>query len=444
VAWLAAVAVCKCSAVVSACVVLLRALQPRRRRAVEEPADAAAGKRPPLEEAPMNLFERLGRPTHVVAPMVDQSELPFRLLTRRYGAQLCYTPMVNANQFNNSSAYREEVLAEANAADRPLVVQFAGHDAETLLRAARHVEHMCDAVDLNLGCPQGIARRGRYGAFLLEEEDLVVDIVRTLSSKLQVPVTCKIRLFRDDLDRTLRLCNRLQEAGCAMLTVHGRTRHQNKQTVGSCNFQAIAAVKAAMRIPVIANGGIATLEDVERCLRETGADAVMSSEAILENPALFAGNVDSEGRHVGQARLAREYLELAEEHLRLRNSKAEGDAPKCVKAHIFKMLFAGLQDNHDLRDRVSNANCIAEFRSILEELERREWQEPSFHREDAYLRHRSWYFRHRLSEAQRLDGVPEPPAAAARGGGASEVGDGAGTDAREADADEGQFCVSWD
>jgi len=350
----------------------------------------------------VSLFDRLGRPAHILAPMVDQSFLPFRVLARRYGAQLCYTPMINAGQFVKSVQYQREVLNDIGvAADRPLIAQFAGHDPMTLMDAARRVEYVVDAVDLNLGCPQGIARRGRYGAFLLEEEDLVVEIVRTLTSQLGVPVTCKIRLFQGQLDRTVRLCQNLEQAGCALLTVHGRTRHQNKETVGACDFGAISTIKASVQIPVFANGGIATFDDVEQCLALTGVDGVMSSEAALENPALFCKNRDAEGNYIDQDRLVREYLDLAEQYLPASVVTGKDHCPKCVKAHLFKMLYAGLQANHDLRDRVGSAIVFREYREIARELEARAWKQPLFHH-SSYDFEESWYFRHRIcKEAQK-------------------------------------------
>lgn len=345
-------------------------------------------------------FQCIGRPRWVVAPMVDQSELPFRMLARRYGAGLCYTPMMNANMFAKSSTYRKELLDSACSQDRPLVVQFAGHDKAVLLCAARYVEHMCDAVDLNLGCPQAIAKRGRYGSFLLEEEDLVVDIVSHLAENLSVPVTCKLRLFRDDFLRTLRLCERLEAAGCALLTVHGRNRHQNKQTVGACDFNAIAAIKAHLHIPVIANGGIACYSDLSRCLEITGADGVMSSEAVLENPALFCNNIDGDGRYVDQNRIAREYLQLAERHL---PPGSDGGCPKCVKAHLFKFLHAGLQEHTDLRNRVGSAHTLSEYKAVAAELEARGWEQPMLNHSSLYRWERSWYYRHRLREGEVTD-----------------------------------------
>lgn len=101
------------------------------------------------------------------------------------------------------------------------------------------VQHMCDAVDLNLGCPQDIARRGRYGSFLLEETELITSIVRTLHEGLDIPVTCKIRCL-PTLEATIALARALQDAGCQMLTVHGRTKEENK--VGTDGIARLYAV----------------------------------------------------------------------------------------------------------------------------------------------------------------------------------------------------------
>ncbi|CAK0845062.1 unnamed protein product [Prorocentrum cordatum] len=154
-----------------------------------------------------------------------------------------------------------------------------------------------------------------------------------------------------------------------MLTVHGRTRFQNKEATGPCDLEAVAAIRRALVIPVISNGGVASHADLLRCLEVTGAAGVMSSEAALENPAIFCGNFDAGGAYVDQDRLAREYLDLAEMYLPGAGSADE--CPKCVKAHVFKLVYAGLQDNHDLRDRVGSARSLPEFRAVVEESCRR-------------------------------------------------------------------------
>lgn len=128
-------------------------------------------------------FRKLGSPKFWIAPMVDQSELPFRMLCRKYGATGAYTPMLHAKIFSESEKYRNEEFTTC-AEDRPLLAQFCANDPEYLVAAGRLIQHQVDAIDLNLGCPQRIARKGKYGAFLMEDLDLVERIV---SHAVQVP-----------------------------------------------------------------------------------------------------------------------------------------------------------------------------------------------------------------------------------------------------------------
>ena len=137
----------------------------------------------------------LGSPRLVLAPMIDQSELPFRVLCRAHGCELAVSPMFHARHFAAEPKYRLANWSELDGAadDRPLLVQFAANDARALLAAAKLVQSQCDGVDINLGCPQRVARRGHFGAFLLSEHELLRELVCTLRCHLDVPVTCKIR-----------------------------------------------------------------------------------------------------------------------------------------------------------------------------------------------------------------------------------------------------------
>lgn len=257
----------------------------------------------------------------VLAPMVGGSELPFRLLARRHGAQLAYTPMMHADRFVSSPQYRAAEL-QTLGVDQPLVAHFAGNDTATLLAAARLAEPHCAAVDLNLGCPQRAAHSGRFGAFCRRPSDngddmdtvLVLEMVSALSRSLRVPVFCKIRLF-DDFAATLRFCQQLEAAGCALLAVHGRYRGSPQhRRDGAAHLHQVADIKRALTIPVLTNGNVASPADLLASLELTGADGVMSAEGALDDPAIF-------GRAVALARSrSRELKAAAKAAKRLRAS----------------------------------------------------------------------------------------------------------------------------
>ena len=335
-----------------------------------------------------DFWAKIGSPKYVAAPMVDQSELPFRLLCRQLGTQLTYTPMLHARLMLEYDSYRANHFdARADIDEGPVFAQLAGHDPTTVLAAARHVEAHVDAVDLNFGCPQGIARKGRYGAFLLDEPDTMVAVVAELGRQLSVPVTAKTRML-PNLEETIQICKRLEDAGASVLCLHGRTRQQNKQLCGAANWDAIGEVVRQVGIPVIANGGISSADDVDRCLEHTGAAAVMSSEALLENPALFCRNVDPEtGEYIDQTELALRYLRLCENHA---PTKGAG----MLRPHLFKFLHHGLKTHTHLRDELLVSNGVDELREVVHQLAACEWQQPAFHTPH-YRAECAWYNRYR-------------------------------------------------
>ncbi|KAL8231277.1 hypothetical protein R6Q57_001055 [Mikania cordata] len=313
-------------------------------------------------------WKKLGEPKLIVAPMVDNSELPFRLLCRKYGADAAYTPMLHSRIFTENEKYRSQEFTTCKE-DRPLFVQFCANDPDTLLEAARRVEPYCDYVDINLGCPQRIAKRGNYGAFLMDKLPLVKSLVEKLAQNLNVPVSCKIRIF-PDLQDTLNYAKMLEDAGCALLAVHGRTRDEKDGKKIRANWNAIRAVKNALRIPVLANGNIRHMDDVKCCLVETGADGVLSAETLLENPALFAGfrTVDwvydgEDGIQDGkldQADLVIEYLKLCEKY----------PVPwRMIRAHLHKMLGEWFRIHPHIRDDF-NAQFILTFEFLYDMVNR--------------------------------------------------------------------------
>ncbi|KAF5027253.1 hypothetical protein F66182_669 [Fusarium sp. NRRL 66182] len=271
----------------------------------------AAKEENPTAERPAKLhgrafYESIGSPKFIVAPMVDQSEFAWRMLTRSFispteqSSLLAYTPMLHARLFSQDEKYRkahfqavrgdsETPWLDGNPSiDRPLFVQFCANDPDALLSAAKQVAPYCDAVDLNFGCPQGIARKGRYGAFLQEDQDLIFRLINILHKELDVPVTAKIRIL-ETKEKTLAYAQNVLKAGASILTVHGRRREQKGHLTGLADWKMIRFLRDSLpkETVIFANGNILQEVDIEKCLEATGADGVMSAEGNLSDPAIF-------------------------------------------------------------------------------------------------------------------------------------------------------------
>ena len=349
-----------------------------------------------------------------VAPMVEQSDLPFRLLCRKHGANLCFTPMIHARYFVKKKSYRDKMFNFAKSEngngqqDRPLIAQLCANNKEILLEAAKLLENHVDAIDLNCGCPTKVAKRGGFGAYLLESGDYLVGIVRYLAEHLSIPVTVKVRLLPQGIDQSLELYNQLINAGAAMLTVHGRTRLQKGVDTGKADWGAIREVVKHFgnRVPIIANGNISNLDDVRAVIAYTGVDGVMSSESILEYPPLYSETqtalVGFKRTGPGRLQIAREYLDICREFPP--DKGGGGTRLQCIKMHLRVFCHGDLKDRPMLQDSLfpvrrqafeelvdSHTSELDFFHNILNQVEL--VQDSMNHSvEDERL---SWYIRHR-------------------------------------------------
>lgn len=321
---------------------------------VEKPVEEKIA-RSAQHEAAWDLFKRMGgAPCLGVAPMVDASELPFRMLCRKYGATMAWTPMLHSRMFVEQKKYRKKNLTTC-AEDRPLAIQFCANDPEILLQAALLVQDQCDAIDINLGCPQNIARRGNYGAFLGEQWDIVKSLVEKLAQNLSIPVICKIRIL-DSRERTLQYAKMIEDAGASILTVHGRTKEQKGHTQGLADLKMVREIKQSLSIPVISNGNVRTYEEAMEALRISGCDGVMSACGLLVNPALFSG------KEISPQQITLEYLDMCEKY------PVEFHM---IRGHLHKLLNGMFRVHTDLREVLNRTRSVEDCRKLLDVLNER-------------------------------------------------------------------------
>jgi tRNA-dihydrouridine synthase 1 len=363
---------------------------------------------------------------------------------------LAYTPMLHARMFNETPKFRDghfqplrsslesqptflpthspvDTFLDGNPKiDRPLFVQFCANNADELLGAAKYVAPFCDAVDLNLGCPQGIARKGKYGAFLQEDQELIFSLINKLHKELDVPVTAKIRIL-ETREKTLQYAQNVLKAGASILTVHGRTRDMKGHKTGLADWSIIRWLRENLpkETVLFANGNILRKEDIGRCLEETGADGVMSAEGNLYDPAIFADAppVGDEGREYWRGKdglggwrmdaVFRRYMDILYKYVlevepperkplylpsdpietldasagtveaeeeegppkkkQKRGSKEKTTSPNllAMQPHLFHLLRSLVARHHHVRDALarSRAGDIAAFENVLQMVE---------------------------------------------------------------------------
>ena len=225
-------------------------------------------------------------PPLILAPMAGVTDKPFRLLCKRLGAGYAVSEMTSSDPRlwrTRKSSYRLDHAGEP----APIGVQIAGTDSEALAAAARHaVENGAEIVDINMGCPAKKVCNAWAGSALLKDEALVERIVRSVVTAVDVPVTLKIRTGWDRENRNgVRIARIAEDAGVSALAVHGRTR--DMLYTGDAEYDTIAAIKQAVRIPVIANGDVTSPEKARAVLAATGADALMIGRAAQGRPWIF-------------------------------------------------------------------------------------------------------------------------------------------------------------
>jgi tRNA-dihydrouridine synthase B len=222
----------------------------------------------------------------IVAPMAGVTDRPFRMLCKRMGAGMAVSEMVASNSLLYGSEKTKRRANHEGEVD-PISVQIVGADPKMLAQAAQYnVDSGAQIIDINMGCPAKKICNVMAGSALMQNEKLVAEILEAVVGAVDVPVTLKIRTGWDKANRNALNIARIAEAsGIQALAIHGRTRAC--AYTGDAEYDTIRAVKAEVRIPIIANGDITTPEKAKYVLQHTGADAVMIGRAAQGRPWLF-------------------------------------------------------------------------------------------------------------------------------------------------------------
>ncbi|MDH6354443.1 tRNA-dihydrouridine synthase B [Dysgonomonas sp. PH5-45] len=307
-----------------------------------------------------------------LAPMEDVTDIAFRLLCKRFGADMVYTEFVSSDalirRVNKSMA-----KLEISERERPVAIQIYGRDVDAMVQAAKICEEANpDILDINFGCPvKKVAGKGA-GSGMMRTPDLMVEITAAVVRAVKIPVTVKTRLGWDhDSKIIVPLAERLQDTGIQALTIHGRTRSQ--MYTGEADWTLIGDVKnnPRMRIPIIGNGDVSSPEGCKQRFDETGVDAVMIGRASIGSPWIF-----EEVKHLlqtGECKAKQPfvwYLDILKEMIQ-DNVARVGERGGIIhsRRHLAaSSIFKGIPDFKPTRVAMLRANTMDELFCIMDSI----------------------------------------------------------------------------
>ncbi len=315
----------------------------------------------------------LGERPILLAPMEDVTDVGFRMMCKRFGADMVYTEFVSADALIrsvNKTQQKLHILEE----ERPVVIQIYGRDTDTMVEAARIVEEAKpDVLDINFGCPvKRVAGKGA-GAGMLRDIPRMLDITKSVVDAVNIPVTVKTRLGWDcDSKIIVELAEQLQDCGIAALAIHGRTRSQ--MYTGEADWSLIGEVKEnqRMHIPIIGNGDVTSDIVAKEKFDRYGVDAIMVGRATIGKPWIFKEikHYLETGEHLENIPF-HEKMEIIKQQVR--DSVARIDEYRGI-LHIRRHLaatpiFKGIPNFRDTRIEMLRAESVEHLFGILERIE---------------------------------------------------------------------------
>jgi nifR3 family TIM-barrel protein len=247
--------------------------------------------------------------TLIMAPMDGLTDHPFREIIKQFHPGIIFSEFINSYDYiNNHPFLAQQIIFSED--QRPFAYQVFDNSAERILETALFLEDKKpDFIDINMGCSAKTVSSRGAGAGLLKEPEKIKEILDLLTKYIKIPISAKIRLGWDEENLNyLMISKLLEDHGCSMISVHGRTKKQGYQ--GKANWSAISEVKKNVKIPVLANGDVNSVADIQKILDVTGCDGVMIGRSALKNPWIFVRKDIDQITMVEKYNLLSDHLDL--------------------------------------------------------------------------------------------------------------------------------------
>ena len=297
-----------------------------------------------------------------LAPMAGITDRAFRIICEEFEPGLVYTEMISAKGLMYDDKKTEQLL-NMKGEKRPIAVQIFGSDVEAMKYAAKYVSKYADIIDINMGCPAPKVVKNGDGSKLLLNLDLVYDIVKAVVENSTVPVTVKFRKGWDsNTINAVEAAKVMEKAGASAITIHGRTRSEFYS--GNADWDIIKEVKESVKIPVIGNGDIKSIEDAQKIIEKTGVDGIMIGRASLGNPWIFKSIINSENENMINNQ---ERLRVILKHIDLEiQDKGELSGIREMRKHI-GWYIKNTKNASKIREYVNTIENREELEKVLKE-----------------------------------------------------------------------------